>query len=206
MALVATALERSNCRRGSSCPSGPIRRKGSRQRIATHIKKNCHGNSRHRRRRHRRRRYRRHHSRRHGYRRCHCHRRRRCCRRCHRRRWDHCYHCVCKPAVQPGLCLNLWLLFFRTREENRRDGTTWLAGAGREVEEILSAMEHAFEFWNNVERAVVGTGGRVCTIDRGSEHGRKRRRCPKRARVKEKGTAGHQRGLRPAPGTCFFAC
>ena len=46
---------------------------------------------------------------------------------------------------------------FCTREEKRRDGITWPAGAGREVEEILSAMEHAFEFWNNVERAVVGT-------------------------------------------------
>ena len=93
---------------------------------------------------------------------------------------------------------------FCTREEKRKDGITWPAGAGREVEEILSAMEHAFEFWNNVERAVVGTGGRVCTIDWGSEHGRKRRTCPKRARVKEKGTTGHQRGLRPAPGTCYI--
>ena len=82
-----------------------------------------------------------------------------------------------------------------TREEEMRDGITWPSGAGREVNEIASAMEHAYEYWNNVERAVVGTGGRVCTINRGSEHGRKRRRCPKRARVKEKGTAGHQRGL-----------
>ena len=59
-----------------------------------------------------------------------------------------------------------------TGEEERRDGITWPAGAGREVEEILSEMKHAFEFWNNFERAVVGTGGRVCTIDWGSEHGR----------------------------------
>ena len=28
-----------------------------------------------------------------------------------------------------------------------------------EVEKISSAMEHAYEFWNIVERAVVGTGG-----------------------------------------------
>ena len=90
---------------------------------------------------------------------------------------------------------------FCTREEKRRDGITWPARSGRDVEEILSAMEHAFEFWNNVKRAVVGTGGRVCTIDWGSEHGRERRRCPKRARVKEKGITGHQRALRPAPGT-----
>ena len=75
-----------------------------------------------------------------------------------------------------------------------RDGITWPAGAGREVEDIAIAMEHAYENWNNLERALVGTGGRVCTIDWGSEHGRKRR-CPKRARVKEKGTTGHQRGL-----------
>ena len=81
------------------------------------------------------------------------------------------------------------------------DGNTWPAGAGKEVDEISSAMEHAHEFWHDVERAVVGTGGRVCTIDRGSEHGRKRR-CPERARVKEKRTTGHQRGPRPAPGRC----
>ena len=82
-----------------------------------------------------------------------------------------------------------------TREEEMRDGITWPAAAGREVGEVASAMEHAHEFWNNVERAVVGIDGRVCTIDWGSEHGRKRRRCLKRARVKEKGTTGHQRGL-----------
>ena len=36
-----------------------------------------------------------------------------------------------------------------------RDGITWPAGAGRKVDEISSAMEHAYAFWNNVERAVV---------------------------------------------------
>ena len=82
-----------------------------------------------------------------------------------------------------------------------RDAITWPASAGREVDENASAMEHAYEYWNNVERAVVGTGGRVCAIDWGSEHGRKRRRCPKRARVKKEQHAISE-GFRPAPGTC----
>ena len=86
-------------------------------------------------------------------------------------------------------------LFCTTREGKRRDGITWPAGAGREVEEIASAMEHAYEYWNEIKKAVAGTGGRVCTIGWGSEHARKRRRCPKRERVKEKKTTGHQQGL-----------
>ena len=64
-------------------------------------------------------------------------------------------------------------------------------------------MEHEYEFWNNVERAAMGTGGRVCTIDWGSEHGQKRRRCSKRARVKEKGTTA---GLGPRQARVDFAC
>ena len=82
-----------------------------------------------------------------------------------------------------------------TTKEKMRDGTTWPADAGREVEEISSAIAHAYEFWNNVETAVVRADGRVCTIDWGSEHGQKRTGCPKRARVKEKRTMGHQRRL-----------
>ena len=128
-ALVATALERNSCYRGSSCPSRPICRTSSRQMIATHAKKNCHGHSRHYRRRHRRRhrgrRYSRHHSRRHGHRRCHRHCCQCCRRRCQRRRWNCCYHCIGKPAVQPGLCLNLWLLYF---VQEKRKGEMGLLG------------------------------------------------------------------------------
>ena len=54
-----------------------------------------------------------------------------------------------------------------------RHGITWPAEAGREVDEIASAMEHAHEYWNNVERALVGTGGKGCTIDLRSKHGEK---------------------------------
>ena len=96
-------------------PHSPHLQEDSRQRIATPAtKKNCRRNSRHHRRRHRS-----HHSRRHGHRRCHCYRRRRCHRRCHRRRWYRCYHYICKPAVQPGLCLNLWLLQFVLQEKRK---------------------------------------------------------------------------------------
>ena len=46
------------------------------------------------------------------------------------------------------------------------------------------------------ERAMAGTDGMVCTISWGSEYARKRRTCPKRELVKEKGTTGHQQGLK----------
>ena len=42
-----------------------------------------------------------------------------------------------------------------------RDGISWPPGAGEEVDEIASAMEHAYEYGNNFDRAVVDTGERV---------------------------------------------
>ena len=113
------------CWRCSSCPSHSTCRKSCHQRISTPAtKKICRRNSRHHRRRyrgrHRRRRHRRRHSRGYGHRRGHRQRCRRCYRRCHRRRWFYpCYHCTCKPAVQLGLCLNLWLLCFVLQEKRK---------------------------------------------------------------------------------------
>ena len=172
MTLVATALDRSSCCRVSRCPGRPICRKGSRQRIATHTKKPqppsplplmtapppppppspspSHPPS-----------------------------------------SSPSLPPPPSPSPPPSplppalpssprlppqqpllpLCLQARsttrpvpesvATVFCTREEKMRDGITWPAGAGREVDEVSSAMEHAFECWNDVYRAVVGTGGRV---------------------------------------------
>ena len=45
------------------------------------------------------------------------------------------------------------------------------------------------------ERVMAGIDGSVCIIGWGAEHGRKRRECLKRERLKEKGSTGHQQGL-----------
>ena len=84
--------------------------------------------------------------------------------------------------------------FCSTRKEKRGDEISWPSGAGGEVEEIASAIERAYEYWNEIEKAVVDTGGRVCIVNWEAEHGRKIRRRPKRARVMEKGTS-HQQEL-----------
>ena len=57
------------------------------------------------------------------------------------------------------------------------------------------------------ESAVMGAGGGVCIIGWEAEHGRKRRRCPKRARV-EKGSRCQQqeRYARQARMTLLIAC
>ena len=54
------------------------------------------------------------------------------------------------------------------------------------MEKIARAVQPKYAYWKEIEREMVGTGGRVCTIGWGAEHGRERRRRPRRERVKEK--------------------
>ena len=78
----------------------------------------------------------------------------------------------------------------------KREGIDGLAEAGGEIEEI------AITYWKEErERAMAGTGGKLCTTGWVSEHGRKRRRCPKREQIKEKGSTHHQQGFYALLGT-----
>ena len=88
-------------------------------------------------------------------------------------------------------------LLCTTRKEKMRDGITWPAGAGRKVEEIAT-MEHACEYWNEIKKAVAGTGGRICTMGWGSEHARKKEERPKAGAGKgEKNNGPSARSLGP---------
>ena len=77
-------------------------------------------------------------------RRCHLHCHRRCHLHCHRRR-HRCYRRSCKPAARPTP-ESMARLFRTRREEKKREGIAWPPGAGREVEEIANAMQHAYVY------------------------------------------------------------
>ena len=67
------------------------------------------------------------------------------------------------------------------------------------MEEIASAMQHAYACWKGGERTVAaGTGGRVCTIGWGWEHWTQKDKMPKASASEgERVNAPSARVLRP---------